>query len=179
TALSSRLEALPGVQTAAVAVGLPFSSGRDVITGFHREDQPEPAWAWMPSASLRVVSPNYCRTMKIPILAGRAFDRRDGPTSSEVVLVNERTAQRFFAGLDPIGRRILVSAELARGARNGPKTVIGVVGNVKYGGLDEETPAELYLPYDQQPVEAFTVAVRTPTDPFAILPTLRRAVAAE
>jgi len=57
--------------------------------------------------------------------------------------------------------------------------VVGVVGNVKYGGLDEETPAEIYLPYEQQPVDAFTVAVRTPADPFAIIPTLRRDVAEE
>jgi ABC-type antimicrobial peptide transport system permease subunit len=57
--------------------------------------------------------------------------------------------------------------------------VIGVVGNVKYRGLDEETPAEIYLPYDQQPVDAFTVAVRTAAVPFAIIPTLRRDVAEE
>ena len=82
--LLSRLEAAPGVQTAAVAIGLPFSSGLDAITGFRREDQPEPDSASMPSASLRIVSADYFRTMRIPILAGRPFDRRDIATSSEV-----------------------------------------------------------------------------------------------
>jgi putative ABC transport system permease protein len=177
--LLSRLEAAPGVQTAAVAMGLPFSSDLNAITGFRREEQAEPDSASMPSASLRIVSANYFRTMRIPIVAGRPFDRRDIATSAEVALINERTAQRFFAGLNPIGQRIRVSAQLARRARNGPKTVVGVVGNVKYGGLDEDTPAEIYLPYDQQPVDAFTVAVRTPVDPFAIIPTLRRDVAEE
>ena len=95
---------------------------------------------------MRIVSPEYFEMMKIPIRAGRPFDRRDTATSPEVVLINERTAQRYFAGQDPIGQQIRVSAELAREARNGPKTIVGVVGNIKYGGLDEDTPAEIYLP---------------------------------
>ena len=144
-----RLEAEPGVESAAVAYGLPFTSGLNVITGFRREDQAEPESASMPSASMRIVSADYFRTMRIPIRSGRLFDRRDTATAPEVALINERAAQRFFAGLNPIGQQIRVSAQLARHGRNGPKTVVGIVGNVKYGGLDEETPAEIYLPYDQ------------------------------
>jgi putative ABC transport system permease protein len=93
-------------------------------------------------------------------------------------LLNERAAQRYFAGINPIGQQIRVTAQLARDARTGPKTVVGIVGNVKYGGLDEETPAEIYLPYDQHRVDAFTVAVRSRADPLAIVPSLRREVAA-
>lgn len=176
--LLSRLEAEPRVQAAAIAYGLPFTSGLNAITGFRREDQPEPDSASMPSASLRIVSADYFRTMRIPIRSGRLFDRRDTAMAPEVVLINERAAQRFFAGIDPIGQQIRVSARLARDARNGTKTVIGIVGDVKYRGLDEETPAELYLPYDQHQVGAFTVAVRTTADPLAIVPSLRRDVAA-
>jgi predicted permease len=172
-----RLEAEPGVESAAVAYGLPFTSDLNAITGFRRDDQPEPDSASMPSASMRIVSADYFRTMRIPIRSGRLFDGRDTATSPEVVLINERTAQRFFAGLDPIGLQIRVSAQLGRHVRSGPKTVVGIVGNVKYDGLDEETPAEIYLPYDQHQVDAFTVVVRTTADPFAILPSLRREVA--
>ena len=177
SALLSRLEAEPGVESAAVAFGLPFTSDLNVITGFRREDQAEPESASMPSASMRIVSADYFRTMRIPIRSGRLFDRRDTATAPEVALINQRAAQRFFAGLNPIGRQIRVSAQLARHVRNGSKTVVGIVGNVKYGGLDEETPAEIYLPYDQHQVDAFTVAVRTTADPFAIVPSLRRDVA--
>ena len=159
--LLSRLEAEPGVDSAAVACGLPFTSDLNFITGFRRDDQAEPDSASMPSASMRIVSADYFKTMRIPIRAGRLFDSRDTATAPEVVLINERTAQRFFAGLNPIGQQIRVSAEVARDVRNGPKTVVGIVGNVKYRGLDEETPAEIYLPYDQHQVDAFTVAVRT------------------
>ena len=177
SSLLSRLEAEPGVESAAVACGLPFTSGLNFITGFRHEGQAEPDSASMPSASMRIVSPNYFKTMRIPIRSGRLLDRRDTATAPEVVLINERAAQRFFAGVNPIGQQIRVTAQLARDGRNGPKTIVGIVGNVKYGGLDEETPAEIYLPYDQQRVDAFTVAVRTTADPLAMVPSLRRDVA--
>jgi putative ABC transport system permease protein len=175
--LISRLNAEPGVEFAAVAMGLPFTSDLNVLTGFRREDQPEPESAAMPSASMRIVSADYFKLMRIPLRSGRFFNQRDSATSPEVVLINERAAQRFFAGLNPIGQRLRVSAQLARHAPNGPKTIVGVVGNVKYGGLDEETPAEVYLPYDQHQVDAFTVAARTRADPLAVVPALRRDVA--
>jgi predicted permease len=166
------------VASAAIAYGLPFTGNLNAITGFRRADQPEPDSASMPSASMRIVSADYFKTMRIPIRSGRLFDRRDTATAQEVVLINERTAQRYFADTNPIGQQVLVTAELARQARNGPKTIVGIVGNVKYGGLDEETPAEIYLPYDQHQVGAFTVAVRTTADPLGMVPSLRREVAA-
>jgi putative ABC transport system permease protein len=177
SALLSRLKAEPGVESAAVAMGLPFTSDLNAMTGFRHEGQAEPDSASMPSASMRIVSPEYFTTMKIPIRGGRPFDSRDAAASPEVVLINERAAQRFFSGQNPVGQRIRVSAELAREARNGAKTIVGVVGNIKYGGLDEDTPAEIYLPYDQHPVDAFTVAVRTSGDRIASLLTLRHDVA--
>src|SRR5262249_43184554 len=149
SALLSRLKAGPGVEFAAVAIGVPFTTDFDVITGFRHEGQPEPDSASMPTASLRVVSTEYLQMMKIPIRNGRRFDGRDTAASPEVVLINERAARRYFPGQNPVGQQIRISAQLARGARNGPKTIVGVVGDVKYGGLDEDTPAELYVPYEQ------------------------------
>ena len=176
--LLSRLEAEPGVESAAIAYGLPFTEDLDARTGFRREGQPEPDSASMPSASMRIVSADYMKMMKIPLRDGRLFDRRDTAAAPEVVLINQRAAQRYFAGVNPVGQQIRVAAQLARNVRNGPKTIIGIVGNVKHGGLDEETPAEIYLPYEQHQVDTFTVAVRTIADPLAIVPSLRRDVGA-
>jgi putative ABC transport system permease protein len=176
--LLSRLEAEPGVESAAVAMGLPFTSDRNALTGFRLEGQPVPESAAMPTASMRIVSPGYFDVMKIPVRVGRTFDRRDTATSPEVVLINERAAQRYFSGQNPVGQQLRVSAELARAARNGPKTIVGVVGDVKYRGLDEDTPSELYLPYEQHPVDAFTVAVRASSDRIVSIPVVRRDVAA-
>jgi predicted permease len=158
-------------------MGLPFTSDLNALTGFRHEGQAEPDSASMPTASMRIVSAKYFEMMKIPIREGRPFDRRDTATSPEVVLINERAAQRFFSGQNPIGQQIRVSAELARDARIGPKTIVGIVENIKYGGLDEDTPAEIYLPYEQHSVEAFTVAVRMSGDRIASIPTLRHDVA--
>ena len=178
TTLLSHVQGKPGVDSAAASMGLPFTSDLNVMTGFRREGDPEPDSASMPTASLRIITADYFKTMRIPIRAGRFFSTRDTATGPDVAVINERTAQRYFAGLNPIGQQIRVSAELSRLGRNGPKTIVGVVGNVKYGGLDEETPAEIYLPYDQQPVDAFTVVVRSSGDAVALVSTLRREVAA-
>ena len=158
-------------------MGLPFTSDLDALTGFRHEGQAEPDSASMPTAGLRIVSPGYLGLMKIPVRAGRSFDNSDSATSPEVALINERTAQRYFAGQNPLGQQIRIAATLSRDARNGPKTVVGVVGDVKYDGLDEDTPAEIYVPYEQQPVDAFTVAVRSAGDHAASIPVMRRDVA--
>ena len=175
--LLSRLQSEPGIESAAVAMGLPFTSDLNALTGFRHEGQAVPDSASMPTAGLRIVSPEYFDVMKIPIRAGRSLDNRDTATSPDVALINERTAQRYFAGQNPLGQQIRISAELSRDARNGPKTIVGVVGDIKYGGLDEDTPAEIYLPYEQQPVDAFTVAVRSAGDRTASIPAMRRDVA--
>jgi putative ABC transport system permease protein len=175
--LLSRLRSEPGVESAAVAMGLPFTSDRNALTGFRHEGQTVPDSASMPTAGLRIVSPAYFGLMKIPIRAGRSFDDRDTATSPGVALINERTAQRYFAGQDPIGQQIRVTAELSRDARGGPKTIVGVVGDIKYRGLDEDTPGEIYLPYEQQAVDAFTVAVRGAGDRIVSIPAMRRDVA--
>ncbi len=177
SALLSALRAEPGVESAAVAMGLPFTSGFDVVSGFRHEGQPEPDSASMPTASLRIVSPDYFRMMKIPVRDGRPFDSRDTTASPDVALVNERAARRFFPGQNPVGQQIRVGARLAAGMRNGPKTIVGVTRDTKSGGLDEETPAEIYLPYEQAPVDAFTVAVRTSADRIVSIASLRHDVA--
>ena len=177
SSLLSSLESEPGVESAAVAMGLPFTSDLNVLTGFRHEGQAVPDSASMPTAGLRIVSPAYFDVMKLPIRAGRSFDDRDAATGPDVALINERTAQRYFAGQNPVGQQIRVTAQLSRDARNGPKTIVGVVGDIKYGGLDEDTPAEIYLPYEQQAVDAFTVAVRSAGDRIALIPAMRRDVA--
>jgi putative ABC transport system permease protein len=177
SSLLSTLHSEPGIESAAVAMGLPFTSDLNALTGFRLEGQSVPDSASMPNAGLRIVSPEYFGLMKIPIRAGRSFDNRDTATSPDVALINERTAQRYFSGQNPIGQQIHVSAELSRDARNGPKTIVGVVADIKYRGLDEDTPAEIYLPYEQQAVDAFTVAVRSSGDRIASIPAIRRDVA--
>ena len=174
--LRSRLQAEPGVEAAAAIFGLPFAGDFSASTSF--SDPAKPDTADGPSAGMRVVTPDYFKTMKIPLVAGRLFDatttsRRRGrahqPADGAPLLrrTRIRSASRFAS-----------ACGWSRDVRSNSKTIVGIVGDVKYGGLDAETPPEVYLPYAQHPVDEFTIAVRTAGDPMAFAPTLRRDVAA-
>src|SRR5262249_680052 len=114
----------------------------------------------------------------IPLRAGRLFDARDDSQGAEVVLINEEAVRRFWPNQNPLGQQIKVAVRLASGVRSGPKTIVGVVGDVKYRGLGLTAPAELYLPYAQQPVATLTTALRTRGEPLSLVPTARAALVA-
>jgi predicted permease len=126
---------------------------------------------------MRVVTPGYFSTLKIPLRSGRLFDARDNAGGAEVVMINEEAARRYWPDTNPIGQRINVGVRLVSGVRSGDKTIVGVVGDVKYGGLDLAAPPEVYLPYAQQPVDNLTIAIRTKGDPTSIVPVARAELA--
>jgi putative ABC transport system permease protein len=175
TSLVDGLSHASGVTGAAAVFGLPFGQ-LNASTSFTRRGEADSANA--PTAGMRVVSPDYFRVLRIPLVGGRAFDGHDTDAAPEVAIVNEQAVRRYWPGQDPIGQTIHVGVRLASGTRSDRKTIVGIVGNVKYGGLDEETPAEIYLPYAQQQVDTFTIAVRTTGDPLAFAPSARAQVAA-
>ena len=176
SALVDRLASAPGVEGAAAAFGLPFSVGFNASTSFTRPGETDSADT--PSAGMRIVTPGYFKTMGIPLRAGRVFDAHDDETGAEVVLINQTAARRFWPDKNPIGDQIHVGVGLASGERSGQKTIVGIVGDVKYGGLDADARPEIYLPYAQQRVDGYTVAIRTSGDPLAMAPIIRREVAA-
>jgi putative ABC transport system permease protein len=116
--------------------------------------------------------------LKIPLRAGRIFDAHDDDVAPEVVVINEEAARRFWPGADPIGQQIRLGVRLASGVRSGQKTIVGVVGNVKWTSLDAVPPPEVYVPYAQQPVDGLTIVVRTAGDPIGFLPVARADLAA-
>jgi len=173
--LLERLQSTPGVESASAAMGMPFSGDLSMFTTFRAAGVA--AGGPPPNAALRIVTADYFRTARLGMRSGRAFDAHDTATSTEVAIVNRRLAERYFGARDPIGRQIEVSISLVNGARNGPKTIVGVVGNVKSDALEDESPAEIYIPYAQEPVGDFTVLVRSANDNLPDAMSLRRAVA--
>jgi predicted permease len=118
----------------------------------------------------------YFETMRIPIVAGRAFDASDGPMSPPVLVINQTTARLYYPNQSPIGRRI---------KPNGDSlwfTVIGVAKDVKQGGLDSKTGTELYILNDQTPrTEGFApnvmnIVVRSRLDKSSLVPIIHRIV---
>jgi putative ABC transport system permease protein len=175
SALVDRLASAPGVDAAAAAFGLPFSVGFNAHTSFTRRGEVDSADT--PGAGMRIVTPEYFRTLSIPLRAGRVFDGHDNDSGTEVVIINQEAARRFWPDRNPLGEQIHVSVRLSED-RSGQKTIVGVVGDVKYGGLDAEPMPEIYLPYAQHRVDSFTVALRAKGDPAALAPVLRRELAA-
>ncbi len=157
--LLERVRDLPGVESAALIYPLPFG-GSSTSNTFVVMGRPTPPPADKPSANYRAVSPGYFRVMRMSLLRGRAFVEQDDSSSPPVVIINETFARRFFPGQDPLGERVVI--ERAGGGREvqDPREVVGVVGDVRHAGLDEEAGPEFYVPYTQAPESYMSVAVR-------------------
>ncbi|MBZ5496591.1 MAG: ABC transporter permease [Acidobacteriia bacterium] len=175
--LLQRVEALPGVLGAAAADTIPFGKAAQNL-GFSTEKA-------RAMTSYRLVTPDYFRTMGIPLLKGRLFDEHDrapdGAWMSEqglggapgVVIINEMMARRCWPNENPIGKRMNFSNAGGRPAR----LVVGVVGAALHQGLDQKIGLEVYVPYYQRPgAITMFVAVRTRDDAQSAAATLRAQV---
>jgi putative ABC transport system permease protein len=105
-----------------------------------------------------VVTPNYFRTMGIPLREGRDFTEADADGSMRVTIVDERLAREYWPNTSPLGKRVRFGPP----ENNEPwHTIIGVAGAVRHERLDKETRQSIYVPYLQIPVRSMAVAVRT------------------
>jgi len=121
--------------------------------------------------------------MSIPLLRGRYFTEQDNDESHGVVIINQTMAHRYWVDENPIGQRLKPQFPTARvpwrpASNNTWLTVIGVVGDVKEAGLNDEQPAEIYLPYLQNPSSLMNLLVRSTSDPLRLVPAVRRQVLA-
>jgi predicted permease len=121
----------------------------------------------LPAGQLRWVSPDYFRTMRIPIRAGRAFDERD--LNQAVVIINETMARRFWPGRDPVGVRFITGPW---GPNPTWSTIVGVSGDVKQFGLDSEPSLDLYYPA----LDPLSIVVHTAGDPKSLIAPVRAAI---
>jgi putative ABC transport system permease protein len=163
--------ALPEVRDVAVIEGVPMHAG-GFNTSFSIEGRADTP-VDRPSGRLRVVSPGYFRVMKIPVLSGRDYDEHDevGEVGSlPSVIVNRALAERFWPGQDAVGKRVQMSW------KNSPSLIIGVVGDVRYTGLDGEAGNEFYIPEGLYPQSAITLLVRTDRDPSPLFPGMSRRI---
>lgn len=170
----ARTRALPGVERAAAVHLLPMGGDRDSI-GFHIDGRPMANPAAAPSAHRFAVTPDFAQTMRIPLLRGRLLDARDGPQSEPAVLIGQRTAEELFPGEDPLGRRVSLGPPTAR-----PRTIVGVVGDLRHEGLHAPVGYQVYVPQAQWgwPETEMTLVVRGPGDLGAIAGAIRQIVRA-
>ncbi len=170
--LRDNLDAIPGVESASLAV-MPVLSGDEwdesmAIEGFQHKpnDAPDP--------HMQFVSPDYFKTMDIPMLLGRDFRMSDGKGAPKVCIVNEKFARRFFKDGMALGKHI------GMGGDPGTKLdieIIGVVRATKYESMRDEVPLEVYRPYHQMEfVLGMYAYVRTARRPEQAFQSIRRVV---
>jgi putative ABC transport system permease protein len=168
----TRVKAIPGVkEVASVAgAGIPFT-GSGSKTLFSIEGRgPAPA-EQRPQVDVNFISSDYFRAMGMRLRAGRSFTVQDDEKAPRVLIINESLAHRYFSGEDPLGKRILTLSS--------PRTIVGVVSDVKRLGLETEAPPEIYLPYSKDRThgpESFSLAVRTAGDPQGLFAAARQQI---
>jgi putative ABC transport system permease protein len=170
--LRRRVQAAPGVRSAAIALEHPLSAGW--TTSFTLHDRPAPPRGEEPEARMRPVTPGYFRTVGVPLLAGRDIGERDAVDAPGVVVVNEAFVRRHFPRENPIGKRI----DRVPWWPEMPTSleIVGVVGNERFLGLQQEPDPATYFAVSQFPFNEMYLIVRTTGDPAAFTPTVRRIV---
>lgn len=166
----ARIEALPGVVSVGGTTRVPLGS-RSVAATLQRESVPVPL-AELPEVQFQRAMHNYFQAMGIPIRRGRGFDQNDGPDAPPVAVINETMARKLFANMDPLGQRVRIGS-----ATNSPwMTIVGVIGDVRHSGLEQEPQPELYITYLQNPPVNPYIVLETTGDPALLAETVRAEV---
>jgi putative ABC transport system permease protein len=176
---TSRVSALPGVDRVAVATGFPLARGTDSV--YLVEGQAEPLPGHTLNAIRQDVSGEYHEVLRIPLLAGRQFNIQDTETSPLVVIVDREFVARNFPNQLPrevIGKRLRFT-----GDNEGWREIVGVVGHVKHGGLNEEDRSEIYRPLSQIPpkykagyTRATDMLVKTSVNPLSLVGAIKKEI---
>jgi putative ABC transport system permease protein len=169
--LVQRVKAYPGVESAAAVNYLPLG-GANSSDSYLVEGVPEPAPGDENEGRYRVCTPDYFRTMGIPLLKGRSFTDQDKAGTTPVVVVNETLARKHWAGEDPIGKRIRFYGPPERMQW---MEIVGVVEDVKHE-LNLPVTPEYYLPHAQDPWNAMVLVARTRVEPGSLASALRQQV---
>ncbi len=167
--LLARVDKLPGVQSAGLVFGIPLGSERSHPRTFSLDGQASTGTRELSEQELLMVSSRYFSTMGIPTRAGRPFTEQDDQDAQRVAIVNEAMARRYWGNGTPVGRRVVLG--------NSRLTVVGVVGDVRRGGLEQEASPEIYLPYLQaESCLRLSLVVRTATPADGLAKLVRREI---
>jgi putative ABC transport system permease protein len=163
-----RVSTIPGVRSVASSATLPLTFKRmgPVLV----EGQPVVALAQRPFVDVEAVSPGWFDTMRVPLRSGRQFGTADNARGPKVVIVNETFARRFWPNESALDKHMLI------GRWTEPATVVAVSADIKNKGLEQETQAQLYIPFPQLPWGDMNLLVRTAVPPQTITSSIRAAI---
>jgi putative ABC transport system permease protein len=166
------IEHLPGVASASAVSYLPFN-GIAAGTWVGIAGRPPARPGEELSGTIRTVMPGYFRTMGIPLKSGRDFTAADNdPASPYRFIVNETFGRKYFPGEQPLGKQI----NAAMDSQNPFGEIIGIVGDVKEGSLDQEPSPTVYYPHAHLVYTGMVIVARTEGSPLAVAEPARRAI---
>jgi putative ABC transport system permease protein len=172
--LAGELATLPGVESVSAASSLPLGSS-EAVYSFDIVGRPEFARGHHPIATTIEILPNYFRTMHMQLLRGRDFNDHDNPAGEKVIVIDETMAKRHFPGQDPIGQKIDLSVDHDQKGGLHPRTIVGVVGAVRFESLSQAPIETVYLPEAEIPSTRMSIVVRS-ADAATLAPALRAVV---
>jgi putative ABC transport system permease protein len=179
--LGDGLAALPGVESVGGVTPLPLAGGEQYSVGSYGKVGESDDVYRTNKADYKAVLPGYFEAMKIKLVSGRTLVRSDNETEAQdVVVVDQKFADRVFGRENPLGAQILVDHvnEKTFSMERLPVTIVGVVGNVRSASLATEGRETIYHPYVFQSFLPLTFVVRTANDPASLMPQIRTAVSA-
>ncbi|HEV7703240.1 MAG TPA: ABC transporter permease [Gemmatimonadaceae bacterium] len=148
--MRSDVRALPGVVEAGIGSTMPLQAS-EIVLDIKADGKVLNVGAAVPHAEIRSASPEYLRASGIPLLEGREFTTADRASSEQVVIINRTLAQQFFPGEDAVGQRIALTGDVLRFTpfTGDWRTVVGVAGDTRDGGLDAEPRGVMFMPFAQ------------------------------
>ena len=176
-----RMEALPGVEAAAASCYLPLEGGLGL--GFSIAGRPANGQQSQGGAGWAYVTPRFFDVFRVPVVRGRGFTERDAAGAPGVVLINEAMARRFWPHENAIGQRITIGAGMGPAFDEPPREIIGVVGDARDGGLNQDPVNEMFVPLAQvrdgvmelnNRFMPLTWVVRTRVAPFSLAEPIQR-----
>ena len=178
----ARVSAIPGVQSASAANFVPLSGWRDFVD-IDIEGRAVPQAGEEYTSQYVICDANFFHTLGMQIKEGRELSASDGPDSPGVVVINDALAHQYWPNEDPVGKQIRVHFEASNvpwrpEPREAWLTIVGIVGNIREWELGDKRPAEIYVPYLQNPSRLMRLISRS-NDPAAIAVAMRSAVLAE
>ncbi len=171
-----RVSAIPGIEAAGAGASLPPNRPRSRVS-FTMPD----AVSGRPTRYLLdsvATTPGFFAALRLPLVAGRWFTDADGASTRPVMIISIGTARRFFGDRDPIGRSLPLRLPPSADGTRGDVTVVGVVPDVKYAGLNAPFEGAIYRPYAQQASTSMFVIARTHGDPAKTIAAFRHEIAA-
>jgi len=171
----ARVQGEPGVLSAAISSSYPLepeaiaAGPNSFSTSFDVEGRELGPTEAPPVSSFHAISPDYFRTMGIPLKEGREFTAADGGKGPLVAMINEAMRRQFWPQEDPVGKRVSLDSKATW------LTIVGMVGDVREFGLDRPAAPEIYFPHSEGAAPA-TLIVRTSADPLTMTAGITRAV---